>query len=95
MPPKKREPVMLRREEAMAAAAAKGLTPAFPGDVPGGKAVCICDHRGDGSASEHAGLLGHGSCKLCHCLKFTWRRFIWEVPPQPNATRITNEGKRR
>lgn len=52
--------------------------------------VCRCGHTGDvrldrveggidteaPTDSEHAGLLGHGTCTKCppgHCLKFTWK----------------------
>lgn len=46
--------------------------------------VCTCGHTGDMSTlsvksmddntSEHAGLFGHGHCKVpkCPCNKFTW-----------------------
>jgi len=69
-------------EQALAAAQTKGLTPVVPGDVPGGKSVCLCGHRGDGSAAKHAGLIGHGPCTVpgCTCPKFSWGRFIWEAP---------------
>jgi hypothetical protein len=68
-----------------AAAAAVASTPTaavplFPGDVPGGKSLCRCAHRGDGSASAHAGPIGHGYCTVptCTCPKFSWDRFIHE-----------------
>jgi hypothetical protein len=67
-------------DEALAVARAAGLVPVVPGDVPRGKSICQCSHRGDGSAAEHAGLLGHGHCTAagCGCEKFSWRRFIWD-----------------
>lgn len=70
----------LTLDEALALARADGHEPVLPGDVPGGKSVCLCKHRGDGSVSEHAGLIGHGSCTVrgCGCPKFSWRRFIWD-----------------
>jgi hypothetical protein len=70
----------LTQDEMLALARADGHEPVVPGDVPGGKSVCLCDHLGDGSKSEHAGLIGHGYCAVpgCHCPKFSWRRFIWE-----------------
>jgi hypothetical protein len=70
----------LTLEEMMALAHADGHEPVVPGDVPGGKSVCRCKHLGDGSKSEHAGLIGHGYCTVpgCRCQKFSWRRFIWE-----------------
>jgi hypothetical protein len=54
---------------------------AFPGDVPGGKSICRCRHRGDGSASQHDGVIGHGACLVpgCGCEKFSWARFINEA----------------
>lgn len=70
----------LTRDEMMALARADGHEPVVPGDVPGGKSVCLCKHLGDGSKSEHAGLIGHGYCTVpgCLCPKFSWRRFIWD-----------------
>ena len=70
----------LTLDEAMAIALADGHEPVVPGDVPGGKSVCRCKHLGDGSKSEHAGLIGHGYCTVsgCRCQKFSWRRFIWD-----------------
>ena len=67
-------------EEMLALAHADGHEPVVPGDVPGGKSVCRCKHLGDGSKSEHAGLIGHGYCTVpgCRCQKFSWRRFIYE-----------------
>ena len=53
---------------------------AFPGDVPGGKSICLCAHRGDGSVSEHDGVIRHGACLVpeCGCEKFSWASFINE-----------------
>ena len=70
----------LTLDEMMALARADGHEPVVPGDVPGGKSVCLCKHLGDGSKSEHAGLIGHGYCTVpgCRCPKFSWRRFIWD-----------------
>lgn len=40
--------------------------------VGGGKSKCECGHTGDGAGSQHDGHLGHGSCRMCPCHKFTW-----------------------
>ena len=39
---------------------------------------CICGHTGDGSDSDHDGIIGHGACTVvgCGCRKFTWKEFL-------------------
>jgi hypothetical protein len=37
--------------------------------------VCACAHVGDGPGSAHGGILGHGPCSHCDCMKFTWVKF--------------------
>lgn len=41
---------------------------------PGAKSTCSCGHTGDGTGSDHAGLIGHGPCNVegCDCKQFTW-----------------------
>ncbi len=38
--------------------------------------LCTCGHK----RSEHNDTFteGHGSCKKCKCVKFTWSKFIEE-----------------
>lgn len=53
------------------------------------KSVCTCGHRGDGCASDHAGVLGHGRCLYagCKCTKFTWKRWTHEFERYIRKTR--------
>ncbi len=45
----------------------------------GPRAVCTCEHLGDGSDSEHQDNLeeGHGACRVkgCKCARFVWAGF--------------------
>ena len=38
--------------------------------------LCSCGHR----KSEHYDTIavGHGPCKKCNCIKFTWVKFIFD-----------------
>jgi len=42
------------------------------------RSICTCSHTGDGTYSQHYGVIGHGPCAVpgCKCIKFTWQRFI-------------------
>ena len=46
----------------------------------GPKSTCRCGHLGDGSDSQHGGIVGHGACTAtgCGCDKFTWKDFTPE-----------------
>jgi hypothetical protein len=58
----------------MSAAQLKRLSKQLNGGAVSPKSVCCCGHVGDGPASMHAGIIGHGACTIrgCKCQKFTW-----------------------
>jgi hypothetical protein len=49
---------------------------------PVARAICACEHDGDGQNSRHeadpvTGEAGHGKCKVrgCKCRRFTWKEW--------------------
>lgn len=63
---------------------------AISAEYAGAHSVCTCGHTGDIAANvtpdldkkpEHAGIMGHGFCKVCpegKCEKFTWKEYTPE-----------------
>lgn len=47
----------------------------LPSEYQSPKSWCFCGHQGDGPASQHGGINGHGACKVegCDCQQFTWK----------------------
>lgn len=45
------------------------------------RAICACGHTGDGANSQHEDSTytpGHGRCKECNCIQFSWRKWVPE-----------------
>jgi hypothetical protein len=65
----------------------------FPFSLRSGRVVvdeeCACGHR----RTEHGPTLafGHGTCRRCPCVLFTWMRWVYLDPATGTTTRETTE----
>jgi hypothetical protein len=52
--------------------------------------LCRCGHTGDAENTEHQDTFqpGHGRCKICECIKFTWTGKEPALRPKPTSGQV-------